>query len=79
VTITSTEAALIGAFGGAALGGIIGIIGSFFTARYTVKHSASYSNEIEGIRTTLSSLAATQEEMKQHYAGAIADERERAP
>ncbi len=75
--ITPNEAALIGAFGGAALGGIIGVVGSVFIARYTVKHSANYSGQIETINTVLGSLAATQEEMKQQYTQFVADEKQR--
>ncbi len=56
--ITPNEAALIGAFGGAALGGIIGVVGSVFIARYTVKHSANYSGQIETINTVLGSLCS---------------------
>lgn len=75
--ITPNEAALIGAFGGAALGGIIGVVGSVFIARYTVKHSANYSGQIETINMALGSLAATQEEMKQQYTKFVAEEKQR--
>lgn len=73
--ITPNQATLVGAFGGAALGAVIGGAVSFFVARYTVKRSANYSGQIETINQALTSLAATQEEMKQHYAQSVADKR----
>jgi hypothetical protein len=75
--ITPNQATLLGAFGGATLGAVIGGLVSFIVARYTVKHSANYSGQIETINHALSSLAATQEEMKQHYAQSVADEKKR--
>jgi len=75
--ITPNQATFIGAFGGAALGAVIGGAVSSFVARYTVKHSANYTGQIETINQVLTSLAATQEETKQHYAQSVADERMR--
>jgi hypothetical protein len=75
--ITPNQATLIGALGGAALGALIGGAVSFFVARYTVRYSANYSGQINTINQALTSLAATQEEMKQHYAQSIAAEKQR--
>jgi hypothetical protein len=77
VFITPNQATLIGAFGGGALGAVIGGAVSFFVARYTVKHGADYSPQIETINQALSSLAATQEELKQHYAQSVIYEKKR--
>ena len=75
--ITPNQATLIGSVGGAALAAVVGGAVSFFVARYTVKHSSNYSGQIGTINQALSSLAATQEEMKQHYAQSVADEKKR--
>jgi hypothetical protein len=75
--MTPNQATLIGAFGGAILGAVLGGGVSFFVAQYTVKHSVNYSNQIETINEALTSLAGTQEEMKQHYAQSVADEKKR--
>jgi hypothetical protein len=75
--VTPNEATLIGAIGGTVLGAVIGGAVSFFVARYTVKHSANYSSQIGTINQALNSLAATQEEMKQHFAQSVVDEKKR--
>ena len=71
--ITPNQATLIGAFGGAVIGGAV----SFFVARYTVKHGANYAGQIDTINQALNSLAVTPAEIKQHYAQSVADERTR--
>jgi len=75
--ITPNQATLIGALGGAALGALIGGAVSFIVARYTVKHTANYSGQIEALNQAMSSLATTQEELKQHYAQSLTDEKKR--
>jgi hypothetical protein len=74
--VTGNEATLIGAFGSAALAAIVGGVVSLFVAKYTVKHSADYSEQISTINSALESLAATQEEMRQQHATSLeADDR----
>jgi hypothetical protein len=77
IFISPNQATLIGAFGGAALGAVIGGAVSFVVARYTVRHAADYSGQIDTINSALGSLAATQEEMRAQYAGALKAEEKR--
>lgn len=75
--ITPNQATLLGAFGGTALGAVIGGAVSFFVARYMVRHGANYSAQIEALNQALSSLAVTQEEMRQNYAQSIDAQKKR--
>jgi len=75
--ITPNEATLIGAFGGAALGAVVGGIVSFFTTRYLVKHGPDYSAQIAGTNEALAAIAATQEEMRKQHAMAVEAETKR--
>lgn len=71
MNITSNQAAWIGAFGGATLGGLIGVVGSIFVARYAIKHGPNYEEQIdgldekfEGLHETIGKLAETQEKLR---------------
>jgi hypothetical protein len=75
--ITPNEATLVGAFGGAALGAILGGVVSFFTTRYIVKHGPDYSAQISGTNEALAAIAVTQEEMKKQYILAVEAEAKR--
>lgn len=75
--LNPNQVTLIGAFGGAAFGAVIGGIVSFLVARYMIKHSVNYSGQIDVINEALTSLATTQEELKQHYAQSILDDKMR--
>jgi hypothetical protein len=52
------------------LGGLVGGVVSFWTARYIVNHGPNYQQQINDMRTTLDALARTQENFRQ-------DEKER--
>jgi hypothetical protein len=75
--ITPNEATLIGAFGGAALGAVVGGVVSFFTTRYMVKHGPDYSAQIAGTNEALAAIAATQEQMRKQHALAVESEAKR--
>jgi hypothetical protein len=75
--ITPNEATLIGAFGGAALGAVVGGVVSFFTTRYMVKHGPDYSAQIAGTNEALAAIAATQEQMRKQHALAVEAEAKR--
>lgn len=65
--LTPNEASLIGAFGGAALGAVVGAGVSFLVARYTLHHGPNYQSQIQGINDALGSLAKTQEAFRQQH------------
>jgi hypothetical protein len=73
VTLSTTEIAILVTIPSALIAALV----SIFTTRYTVKHGTNYAGQIETLNQALASLAATQEEMKQHYAHSLVAEKER--
>jgi hypothetical protein len=66
--MSPNEASLVGAFGGAALGAILGAAVSFFVARNAIKHGPNYGSQIEGLQESVGALATTQEELRKQQA-----------
>ena len=59
--LTPNQASLVGAFGGAALGGVV----SFLVAVYTIRRSPNYEKQIQSVYEALASLAKTQEAFRE--------------
>lgn len=77
IALTPNEATIAGAVLGALLGGVFGGVVSFLTARYIVKHSANYEEQIADLHQTLGALARTQDEWRLQHATAIEAENQR--
>jgi hypothetical protein len=74
VKLTANEVSLVGAFGGAVVGGVI----SLLVARYTIRRGPNYESQIKGVYDVLASLAKTQEAFRvQHETFRRMDKNER--